>query len=348
MARVLISADVHLGLPNKLDDILWALRTMREYARAQGISTVVILGDLFHNRVSISIDVLNGVFDFLSETVKDFGQEWVAFPGNHDMFMRNSWNVNSLRPLDGMLTLVNDIRLLKIHDRRFWVIPFIHYEAVYMKALAKVEEHHEVGDILLTHVGVHNATLNECFLVKHWSTVNFEESKFDRVFAGHFHCHQQVGGRGNVWYPGSPIPFRFDEGMVPHGFIDLDLDTNNVKFIPIFGLADGDRPADFLTITDDMLEDELDIAGDFVRVRLARDYPRDELFRMRTRLLELGAANVKFQKVKEEQVDLAAHAKSDVSLINPTDLFDKWVVHDRPKGLDVELLKKLNASILGE
>ena len=347
MPKILMTADVHLGYSQKLNDILWALKTIREYARQNDIDTVIIMGDLFHNRVNINIEVLNAAYEFFEET-KKIGQIWLAFQGNHDQYLRHSWKINTLKPLSGVLTVVEGVKLVKLYGQRFWVLPFIHYEAVYMKVLKKIEEQYEDGDVLLTHIGVHNATLNECFLIKNWSIVNFEDSKFDRVFTGHFHCYQNVEGRGNVYYPGSPIPFRFDEGMVPHGFIEYDIDTRDVKFVEIFNLnlIPGPRPPDYITVPDDMLTEDLIVAGDNVRVQLNRDYSKDEQLRIRKSLLDMGAVNVKLQMIKEDKIDLAANAKSDVSLLSPVDLFEQWLDYDKPKKLDAKLLKKLNVEIV--
>jgi DNA repair exonuclease SbcCD nuclease subunit len=347
MSRVLIVSDLHFGIPQKLNDILWAVKTAREYAAKNNIEKVFVLGDVFHDRVQYNIEVMNAAYQFFDETRK-MGQEWVAFPGNHDMPLRNSWHINALKPLDKVLTVVNEIKLAKVYDQRFWIVPFIHYESIYMKVLRKIEEQYEDGDVLLTHVGVNNATLNECFLIKNWSVVDFTDSKFDRVFTGHFHCHQNVGK--NVWYPGSPIPFRFDEGMVPHGFIDFNTVTKEVTFVEIFdlNLVEGKRPPDYVTITDDMVEEYKCFAGDNVRVQLNRDYSKDELMRMRESLQDRGALNIKLNKVVEEHIDLEEERSSALSLKSPSELFERWVAYDNPKKLDVDLLKKLNDEIISE
>lgn len=347
MSKVLITADIHFGLPKKLNDILWSVKTIRAYAKKNDIEIVIICGDIFHDRVNYNIEVLNAAYSFFDETRK-MGQQWIAFPGNHDMPLRNSWEVNTLKPLDQILTVIDDIKLMKIQDQRFWVVPFVHYESVYMKILRSIEEQYEEGDVLLTHVGVNNATLNECFLIKHWSVVEFTDSKFDYVFTGHFHCHQSVGERANVWYPGSPIPFRFDEGMVPHGFLEFDLDTKDVKFINIFdlGLIEGPRPPDFITIADDMLGDLKHFKGDNVRVQLNRDYSRDELLRMRKTLEDAGIRHVKLNKIKEDKIDIESGTKNSLSMCSPEDLFNQWVEHDKPKKLDIYLLKRLNKEII--
>lgn len=349
MSRILITADVHFGLSGRLDNILWAMRTIREYAHREKIATVCILGDLFHDRESLNIEVLSKSYQFFEEAKEKYSQKWVIFPGNHDMYLRNSWEINTLQTLNRVAHIVEDVKLLKIDGYRFWIIPFVHYESVYMKVLKQIEERWKPGDVLLTHIGVNNATLNECYLLKHWSIVDFDQSKFDRVFAGHFHCHQNVGSRNNVWYPGSPIPFRFDEGMVPHGFIVYDLDSREVEFVDIFDLSivDGIRPPDYLTITDEMLSDLTDAAGDHVRIQLLQDYTADGLARMASALKSRGVLSVKFVKQKTQQLDIE-QTNTDLSLEQPTTLFDKWLEHDKPKKLDLELLKKLNTELVSK
>ena len=141
--------------------------------------------------------------------------------------------------------------------------------------------------------------------------------------------------------------------MVPHGFIEFDLDTKNVEFVKIFDLdlIDGPCPPDYVTVTDDMLEEGIDIndfKGDNVRIKLNRDYSRDELLRMKKDLEDAGIQHVKLSKVKEEKIDLASGAKNNLSLYSPEEMFNRWLEHDSPKKLDIKLLKKLNNSIVNE
>lgn len=346
MSKILITADIHFGLKGRLKDILWSMQTIREYAKNNNIDTIFVLGDLFHDRESLNIEVLASAYNFFEESLDEYCQEWIIFPGNHDMYMRNSWTVNTLKSLNRVATIIEDIKLVKIDNARFWILPFVHYESVYMKILRSIEEKAHKDDVLLTHIGVNNATLNECYLLKNWSVVDFTESKFNRVFAGHFHCHQKVGD--NVWYPGSPIPFRFDEGMVPHGFIEYDIVTQDVEFIEIMGLdlIDG-KPPDFITITDDMSDDNIDVSGDHVRIKLLEDHSSDWLARIQSKFKQKGALSTKFVKMSDDKIDLdETNSQSDLSLEDPKELFEKWISHDNPKKLNHDLLKKLNKTII--
>ena len=342
--EVLITADVHCGVGNKLDDCLWALRTIREYANQNDIGVVIVLGDLFHDRVNLNIKVISEVATFLDDAKYSYGQEWMIFPGNHDMFMRHGWGVNSLKPMRRLMTLIDDVGLVKIGGRRFRIIPFIQHEKAYMRVLEHVEETTEEGDILLTHIGVSEARSNSCFLVQHWSRVNFIETKFHKVFAGHFHCNQEFGP---VCIPGSPLPFRFDEGMVPHGFYRLGCDSGEAKFIDIKvgeGLIGGVSPPDFITVNVSDIDDAV-IKHCNVRVVLDTEKSRDELNRIRFELESRGALKVVWMKIKDHDTEMPEEM---TAALEPLALFEKFLEHDNPKNLDKQLLISLNKKVIEE
>lgn len=345
--KLIITSDVHFGVPGKLKHSTWAAKVIREYAAQNGIEVVLVLGDLFHDRQSLNIQVLNDSFEFFEDLDKNYNQEWVVFPGNHDMFLKNSWNVNSVKPLSRLLTIIEDIKCLKYGGQKFWIVPFIHYEAAFMDAVSAIEAQASPDDILLTHIGVKGASLNECFLQKHWSVVDFANTKFKRVYCGHFHCHQHVGAK--TWYPGSPIPFRFEEGLVEHGFLVYDTDKGEHEFIPTLKvgkeLLPHEEPApDYLTFMDHD-KDQIDVAGSYARVCLSTEYTANQLSELRNYLLKKGAIDVKTMKPKQEE-DLIIQEKSKIS--DGLQLFEKWVTHDNPEHLDRLVLIELNKKIVDE
>lgn len=350
MTKIAITADIHLGVPGRLDDILWSLKTLREYCKAAKIDVVLVLGDLFHDRKSIEVDVLSKAVSFFEEAKNIYNQQWIVFPGNHDMFLRHSWQINSLSALKNCLTVIEDIKLLTIDDSRFWILPFITFEKPYMKAVNAINKQCKEGDILLTHIGVCGAELNTCFLLKDWSRVNFYHTNFYRVYTGHFHSKQQVGNK--VWYPGSIIPFKFDEGNISHGFYVYDTELKDHKFINIWKagakfLPNETPPPQFLTLTEDSLSElnEEDIKNNIVRVALREDNTSDEKNLIKNRLNELGAKTVRWMNLadKIEKQDIIAAAPSK-------NLFKSWVENDKSgtKSLDVKMLMRINDEIIKE
>jgi len=353
MTKIAIVADVHLGYSGRTNDILWALRTIRGYCQANNIDTVVVLGDLFHDRQHLSIEILCGAYDFFRETKFDYNQQWIAFPGNHDMFLKHSWNINSIRPLGELLTIIDTVKILEIDDRRYWVLPFVYSESAYMRILQRIEKQANKEDILLTHVGVNNAIQNVCFLLQRWSMVTFIQSKFDRVYAGHFHLCQQVGD--NLWYPGSLLPFKFDEGDHDHGFFVFDQDKNEHEFINV--LEQGPLlqpniapPPQYCTFAADLLDQktEAHVRGNIVRIATSRDYTPNECQEIRNRFAEMGAKKVTFINLSDDEAPQEQYA--ELEPIKIEDLFTKWFDQDirGAKDLRRNLAIRLNREIVDE
>jgi hypothetical protein len=188
-----------------------------------------------------------------------------------------------------------------------------------------------------------------CFLLKHWSIVDLSESGFDKVFTGHFHCAQQVGS--NIWYPGSLIPFKFDEGDVDHGFIVLDTETLDHEFVSIWaGETQADRPPQFLTLDDDGIsaKTEDEVRGNVVRVALSHEYTSNQLEDIRKHLQELGAKTVRWlhigSKDDKQKFEIAADQAATAS-----ELFTRFAAADKnAKPLKMELLLKLNREVVSE
>ena len=355
MSKIVLTADIHFGVPGRLDDILWSCRVMREYCHKAGIDTVLILGDLFHDRRALEIDVLHHVSKFFEEARDDFGQQWIAFPGNHDMFLRHSWEINSLAALRKHITVIEELKVLQLDNRRFWVLPFVTYERAFMQVLAQMAEQVEEGDNLLTHIGIRGAMYNTCFLLKDWSVVNFEDAPFNRIYTGHFHSKQQIGE--NIWYPGSPIPFKFDEGDVPHGFYVYDLEDDSHKSINIWKAGakffpEEVAPPQFHTFLDDMLVDKTkdEIQNNIIRVALQREHTMDEKMEIRQHLMDFGARVVRWwdmAKKAEEQAELAQKR----NMPEHGNLFRAFFDSDKTakkKGLDEKVLFRSHNEVILE
>jgi DNA repair exonuclease SbcCD nuclease subunit len=256
------------------------------------------------------------------------------------------------------LTVIEGVQVLDIEGRRFWVLPFITYEKAYMRVLKAIVEHPEFRpneDSLLTHIGIRSATMNTCFLLKDWSIIDFEEFPFHRVYTGHFHSKQQIGE--NVWYPGSPIPFKFDEGDVPHGFYVLDLEADSHKFINIWKAGakffpDEVPPPQFITLLDELLDEkgEGDVKDCMVRVALQREHTADEKNSIKSRLLGLGARDVRWMDLKTKDSEDPDEVVESGSVGLHQDLFAAWLEKDEKglKDLDSKVLSRCNEEVTHE
>lgn len=351
MSKVIFLADVHLGVPGRLKDIIWGLKVTERYCLEHNIETVVILGDLFHDRESIRLDVINETFTFFSESIKK-GIKWIVFPGNHDMFLKRSWNYSAIKPLSNIITVIDTVKILDIDGSRFWILPFIYSENAYMRILNRINKQHQEGDVLLTHIGVNNAKLNTCFLLQHWALVTFVHSKFDKIYTGHFHARQKVGW--NTWYVGSIIPFKFDEGNRKHGFFVYDLDKRKHKFIDLwdFGqevdMLENCAPK-FYTIPIHIIPNiKKDISGAHIRIAMKKEPTPQEKKEATQILKDLGVKKIVYlEKFKSQDIKFDMGGVPDWSIQTPV-LFQKWIKSDKKgtEGLSKSLLRRLNDEII--
>jgi hypothetical protein len=223
-----------------------------------------------------------------------------------------------------------------------------------MRVLERIEEQYEEGAGLLTHIGVRSAILNVCFLLQDWSFVNFEDSKFDQVYTGHFHVNQQVGD--NVWYPGSIIPFKFDEGDVDHGFYVYDTESRAHEFINVWDAGKKSQPREkappqFCTFHDSMLDDKTrdDVQNNVIRVAITRDYSPHERDEIRAKFAGMGARRVTFMDLAERNEE-DVEVDGTVEAIKLDELFGQFMKADvkGTKDLRPNLLLKLDREIREE
>ena len=342
--KVTITADIHLGYPGRLDDCIWALEQILQYNIDNGIDNWIIAGDLYHDRETLDIKCLNKSFEFFEKAINDHGQTIHVFPGNHDMYMKNSWEVNSLKPMAHLFNYYDTVTKFELGGQLFYVVPFIHSESKYMKVIDKISDMCNEDDVLLTHIGVKSATLNTCFLLKSWSVVDFSNTNFHRVYTGHFHCHQQVGDK--VWYTGSPIPFSFDEGDIDHGFLVYDTEKKDHEFVSIW-YQNSDEVPQYVTINDDSIEEDK-VKNNVVRIKLGKEHTQNELAKIKKKLIDQGAKSVRFMhsygKEDEQVVD-----KTNAKISDPQKLFETFVENDKnAEELDRNILLKLNSKIMAE
>ena len=347
MAKIVLTADIHLGYPGKLDDVLYALTAIRRYMSDNEIQYCIIMGDLFHTRQSIATDVMHRSYEFFNETKNVLNQSWAVFLGNHDLFLKHSFKIHSLKMLSDVLDVYDKPCTISIDGNRFWILPYIHNEDVYMRAVGAIAKQSKPDDVLLTHIGVCGATLNECFLHQNWNIVNFDNFPLN-VYSGHFHCTQNVG---KLWYPGSPIPFNYAEGLVEHGFFVYDTETKTHEFIKTFDIvSEGVKPPDFATVVDSDIEnlEEENVKGNKVRVALSHDYTNDERLELKKSLIDMGALEVAWMEFKKQDIDISDTKTDTLTMGNPEALLKTWFDLDKPGHIDYKMLSELNKEVVAE
>lgn len=329
-----------------------AAKSIRNYAKRHNIKHVFILGDLFHDKEIMNVDVAAQVYDFFKETKgPEYDQQWVVFPGNHDMYYKYSWKNTTLHMFSDALTVLEDIHRLEIFGRRFWTVPFIAVDKAFMNVIDELDNSSKENDVILTHVGCIGATYNFCFLFQEQKAINFDHRAAGQVFTGHFHCYHRAGVKTH--YVGSPIPFSFDEGVVPHGFVVYDCQTGGHEFVDLRPLMKNDFigqtiPPNMLTIGLDQLQNltQQDIQDNCFRIVLDQYIPEELTLKTREQLMSMGAKQVRWLKLKD---NLEPHKIKNAGALEVRDLFKTFFEQDKNAGkYNSELMEKLHSEIIYE
>ncbi len=233
--KVFMITDTHFGIYlNNLDKWLnmmestfynYVIPFLKENAKPGDV--LIHLGDLFDNRTSIPIIVLNKVEKILND-VSDILPLHIMV-GNHDLWNKGSNDVNSVRLygyLNKNITVYQDTTKLTIDGKDLILMPWVE------KRLDMIKEiKNNPGDYLFCH-----SDLNGCRMhlnsVAHRNSDKIEVEQFTGykdVFSGHIHITQQ---NKNFRFIGSLYQMDRNDTGDQKGITILDLETGEVSFNP--------------------------------------------------------------------------------------------------------------------
>jgi DNA repair exonuclease SbcCD nuclease subunit len=194
---------------------------------ANGINTVLILGDTFDRRKYVNFYSLKRTKEmFFDELVKRNIQVHML-AGNHDTYFKNTNDVNSV---DLLLREYNNINvidvpcMIDVSDTKICMVPWICPEN-YELSLQTIKEteatlcmgHFEIAGFAM-HRGMPSLEgLNRDIF-----------RRFDCVFSGHYHHRSHSD---NITYLGNPYELTWQDYNDPRGFHLFDLGTRQLEFI---------------------------------------------------------------------------------------------------------------------
>jgi len=252
MKRIAIG-DIHLscykddqlmddGLPLRLHNTIAVVRKLCTFARNSGIKNIDILGDLCNDKDIIYTDSVNAFKDVLIE-FSDL--HFLILSGNHDMSSVGDFQTSAISVFSAYPNVSCYTTPVQIDN--ITVIPFSN------KIVDDVNQF-DGGDILLSHVGVSEATLQSGISVV--SDVKLKDlSKWKLVLLGHYHSPQQLAREDcKLYYIGSLIHRNWNDKNEKKRCILYDSETLDVQSIAISGFSEYRE----LTI-DDSTENPCDI-----------------------------------------------------------------------------------------
>jgi DNA repair exonuclease SbcCD nuclease subunit len=244
MAKAATFTDMHIhshkDSVERLHDCLKVLDWIFSTAIEHKCEHVIFLGDLFHERAKI--DVLNYLrtFEvFMRYMAKASFDLWLLV-GNHDMYHKEKWDVNSVKPLTAIpnVHIIDEPKTINIGGLD---IDFCPHTENPIKELAKLKKGRAKESLkcLMGHMAVHGAQLNKLYGTRADVIVEYDNdmlpvsvdifNDWDQTFLGHYHGAQQLNEK--VEYIGSPLQLSFGEAFQDKHIVILDLDTQEKEYV---------------------------------------------------------------------------------------------------------------------
>lgn len=343
MSKALIFADLHLhnhkDRVNRLPDCLATLEWVFKQANEHDCDYIFFLGDLFHERAKI--DVLNylSTFEVFMEHMFD-GKEMFLLVGNHDMYHKERWDVNSVKPLTGIpnVSIVQVPLSIRLGGRKIDWLPHTEDPISELDKLKKEEG--GAGDLLLGHVAVNGAIANLFYGTKADVIVEYDNHMvpvdvelFDdwgMTILGHYHGGQKLTDK--IEYVGSPLQLSFGEAFQEKHIIVLDLETMTKEYI-----VNDFSPKHLIVSPQDIENDAYDLSGNFVRLAVD-DLGHKDVADLQRKIKEHKPLSVDTKKKDTratEEEDTEALANVQVALGNITEMMGNYV-KDRDVANDLD------------
>ncbi len=246
MSKVLFFSDLHAhnwtqfsrtlpgGRNSRLQAILDVVDYIADYCVTHEITHCFMLGDVFHSRTKIDVDVYSATwaaFKRLSESVKHL----FVLRGNHDSYDVEG-SKHSLKSFSDFANVIDSPELTTVDGITFAAIPYTK-DMDRWKTFASMTS--SKTDFFLFHQGVSTGLVG-AFNITIKAEVDIEDlpyKKADYCLGGHYHKHQFM--LPNVAFIGSPLQHTFGERGEVKGFMVFEKDALSAwghKFIEIKGL----------------------------------------------------------------------------------------------------------------
>ena len=186
---------------------------------AEGITTVIHMGDAFDSRKSIDYQSLEWAKRVVFDRLKKYDVHMIV--GNHDCYYKNTNNVNSpgllLQTYKNIKTY-NKIEEVVIDKLKVLFIPWINAEN-YQDSVNAIK----VSDSIcaMGHLELNGFRAHRGHVMEEGMACDVFE-KFDKVFSGHYHTRSD---NGRIFYLGNPYEMFWNDVNDTRGFTIFDTDT---------------------------------------------------------------------------------------------------------------------------
>lgn len=228
--KIAVVTDTHFGARN--DSPIFMEHFMRFFDRvffpriaAEGINTIIHMGDFLDRRKFVNFLTLNAVRSGFVQKLEEYGVTMHCILGNHDIFFKNKSEVNSLQELfSDKFVVYNKPTLVEFDSLPVAMLPWINKEneAESLKFIADTPAEILFGHLELNGYQVFRGTIFE-------GGMNADLFKrFSAVYTGHFHTRHS---NNNIHYLGCPYQITMNDYGEKKGFHIFDTETREMEFV---------------------------------------------------------------------------------------------------------------------
>ena len=230
--KVALVTDTHWGARNdskvfaKYFSKFWK-ETFFPYIDKHNIDHIIHLGDIVDRRKYINYVTADNLKTNFINPLKQRNIKFWCIIGNHDIYYRNSLEINALDQLYGVdknINLISKPKEITIDGCKLLLMPWIcqnNWNDSW-EAIKKSKSQIMMGHLELNGFEMHKGAVCETGLDLQ------EFSKFDMVLSGHFH-HRSSSN--NIYYLGAPYEITWSDYQDPKGFHIFDTQTRELEFI---------------------------------------------------------------------------------------------------------------------
>lgn len=232
MSKIIILGDLHIGARLASTQVMEHQLTYFEeqvfpYMKKHGISTILQLGDMFDTRKFSNHLVLYNWRKRFFNFMEDNGISFVTILGNHDIFFKNTLEVNSTQLFleqYSNITIIDNPSVYDFDGVDFLLVPWI--------CDANRDDVDEMvrsttAPFCAGHFEFAGFEMHPGYVVEHGDDVT-QYSEFDVVFSGHYHTKTT---KGNIQYVGTPYELSWSDFDDNKGFIVFDTKTHKQHYI---------------------------------------------------------------------------------------------------------------------
>ena len=261
--KTIIFTDLHCGLAgnrlSRLEMCSAAVKGMVERAKSEGVKNIIFGGDFFHNRSTLDLNTI----DVALKLIRSLSDGFVLYliVGNHDSYLKNSIDINSLNIFreNRNVRIVDRPEEVSVNGERFLLVPWLTDLSTYGQ---------ETFDAMVGHFEISSKYLMQAYFESHSSgrragkstaaavdadsllaapmakapepkssalIGNFVDlvKKGGVVYAGHIHNHKELTVRGRKFvFVGSPFEHNLGDIGDPRGYYLLD-ERNAPSFVQL-------------------------------------------------------------------------------------------------------------------